>query len=214
MDQEQVFKMKTHIRKASIKDSQIGSHLILLTLNRFGDYLFGFGDHLRAYAVLRRFFLLRGNRFSFQHVYFMEMNSEITGLLVYFNRTQIVRSWMITALQIFKVYQLADIGKFLKRMLPYKNEEIIGSNELYIAHLAVVQNYRRRGIGQQLLEFAQQKAEKLNYHKISLLTEIENTPAISLYKKFGFLETKRILHPEQKEYIDSIGDIHMEKSIE
>ena len=71
-------------------------------------------------------------------------------------------------------------------MLPYRNEENIPNDELYIGHLAVTEKFRRQGIGLKLLEHAEEKAREKGLPKLSLLTEIENSAARALYEKYGF----------------------------
>ena len=58
--------------------------------------------------------------------------------------------------------------------------------DCYITNIAVSQDYRRLGIGKALLNTFIKHAEKQNYNFISLEVRESNTPAINLYKSFGF----------------------------
>ena len=98
-------------------------------------------------------------------------------------------------------------------MLPYRDEEKVFTDELYIAHLAVAENFRRQGVGLRHLEYAEKEAISRGKKKLSLLTEIENTPARALYEKFGFRVIDTIILPEQMRYSGSKGDVRMEKSL-
>ena len=198
-----------HLAEAS--ESRQGAQLILLTLHQFGDHLFGFGDHARAQAALENFFRLPANRFSYEYTVFARANGEIAGILMLFNRRQMRRSMAVTALHMFRVYRLKEVLKFLKLMLPYRNEENIPRDELYIGHLAVAEKYRRQGFGLRLLEYAEKEARALGKSKLTLLTEIENTSAQALYNKFGFKLTNTIYFPEQQTFAGSAGDVRMEK---
>ncbi len=198
-------------RPAEASESEQGARLILLTLHQFGDHLFGFGDHARAQAALASFFRLPANRFSYEYAVFGLANSEIAGILMLFNRVQMRRSMAVTAAHMFKVYRLKEIVKFLQLMMPYRNEENIPQDELYIGHLAVDEKYRRQGFGLRLLEYAEKEAHAQGKSRLTLLTEIENISAQALYNKFGFKITNTIYFPEQQTFVGSAGDVRMEK---
>ena len=194
-------------------ESGHGARLILLTLHQFGDYLFGFGDHTRAETALGKFFGLPANRFSHQYTVFGQANGEIAGILMLFNRRQMRRSMVVTSAHMFRVYRIKEILKFIELMMPYKDEENIPEDDLYIGHLAVYEHFRRQGLGLRLLEYAEKEAIAQGKRKLSLLTEIENAPAQALYRKFGFRVIDTILFPEQMRYVGSAGDVRMEKPL-
>lgn len=200
-------------RPAEAHESGHGARLIMLTLHQFGDYLFGFGDHARAEAALAKFFSLPANRFSHQFTTFCQADGEVAGILMLFNRKQMRRSMAVTGAHMFRVYRLKEILKFLELMLPYRDEENIPDDVLYIGHLAVYEQFRRQGFGLRLLEFAEKEAIDQGKNKLSLLTEIENVSAQALYKKFGFQVTDTILFPEQMRFVGSAGDVRMEKPL-
>jgi ribosomal protein S18 acetylase RimI-like enzyme len=200
-------------RPAEACDSDQGAKLILYTLHQFGDHLFGFGDHDRALDALAKFFALPANRFSHHHTVFCQSGEEIAGILMMFDRWQMRYSTLVTAVHMFKIYNLKEIKKLLELMLPYRDEEKIYKGELYIAHLAVAEQFRRQGIGIRLLEYAQSAAIEQGKAKLSLLTEIENTPARALYEKFGFWVTDTIILPDHMRYSGSKGDVRMEKPL-
>ena len=200
-------------RPAEASESEQGARLILLTLHQFGDHLFGFGDHARAHAALASFFRLPANRFSHEYTVFAQVDGEIAGILMLFNRRQMRRSMVITAAHMFRVYRLKEIIKFLELMMPYRNEENIPEDELYIGHLAVDEKFRRQGFGLRLLEYAEKEARAQGKSKLTLLTEIENTPAQALYNKFGLKTTNTIYFPEQMTFVGSAGDVRMEKNL-
>lgn len=205
---------KTSFRAAKAEDSFQGAELIMETLHEFGVHLFGFGDRQRAVSILERFFSQAGNRFSHQFAEFALRDNTIAGILVLFNRRQMHKSMAITALHMLRVYNLKELAKFLELMLPYRDAENIPKDELYIGHLAVNENYRRKGIGLDLLAHAEEQARKQNFPKLSLLTEIENFAARSLYEKFGFRVTETIYLPKQMEMVGSAGDVRMVKILE
>ena len=207
--------MKTGLffRPADARDYPDGARLILLTLHQFGDYLIGFSDPDRARSALEKFFQMSANRFSHQYAIFGLAGGDVAGILMLFNRCQMRWSTVATAVQMARVYRFAEIVKFLKLMLPYKEEENIPDDELYIGHLAVYEQFRRQGFGLRLLAYAEAEARAQGKGKLSLLTEIENSSAQALYQKFGFSVTDTILFPEQMKFVGSAGDVRMEKRL-
>lgn len=67
-------------------------------------------------------------------------------------------------------------------VLAYVNED----REFYIECLEVVENYRRKGIGRQLLKNIEESGKKEGCEKLSLQVDRKNVTAIDLYKKLGF----------------------------
>ena len=73
------------------------------------------------------------------------------------------------------------------------NKQIIGyliaktlSPESHILNLTIDKNYRNNGIASQFLEMVILKCRLLKSNIIFLETRLSNSPAISLYTKFGF----------------------------
>ena len=62
------------------------------------------------------------------------------------------------------------------------------ADECDIANVAVVPEYRKCGIATALISHATDFAQKKNVERMMLEVRASNTPAISLYKKFGFEE--------------------------
>ncbi len=57
----------------------------------------------------------------------------------------------------------------------------------HVISIAVLQEYRRRGIGRALMENVMKVLkEKYGVHEVYLEVRVSNTPAINLYKKLGF----------------------------
>ena len=60
-------------------------------------------------------------------------------------------------------------------------------DECYIANIAVKNKFRRRGIGEAILDSAEKEALSNNCSFISLEVRVSNAPAISLYEKRGYI---------------------------
>lgn len=76
-------------------------------------------------------------------------------------------------------------AKIFDNVLGYIGMHIV-LDECYIANVAVKESFRRRGVGDALLSFAENTAEKEGCAFISLEVRVSNLSAIALYKKHGY----------------------------
>ena len=60
-------------------------------------------------------------------------------------------------------------------------------DECYIANVAVTPSFRRMGIADKLLDYAESNAINKNCAFITLEVRVSNLPAINLYKKRGYV---------------------------
>lgn len=201
------------IQKSQPVEAYRAGRLILETLYGFGTYLTGLGSNERAEQVLSRYFQLPRNRYSYQYAYTAYMQEQIAGLLVAFPGKLFTSLNINTYLQMVRVYSLLEIGEFVRRTLILHDEEEVEKNEFYIAHLAASADFRRKGIGLALLEFAQNNARENQFEILSLMAECENRPALALYEKFGFKVVKTYHHPHQIPLTGSCGYVKMIKEI-
>jgi GNAT superfamily N-acetyltransferase len=72
-----------------------------------------------------------------------------------------------------------------------------GENSYELAKMAVSPSCRGKGYGDQLMSAAIEWAKKKGAAKLTLLSNTVLTPAITLYKKFGFVEIGQG-HPDYK----------------
>ena len=74
------------------------------------------------------------------------------------------------------------------------------AGEGYVTNIAVLPEFRRKGIGRALLQYVINDCEN-QLEFISLEVRVSNDAAISLYKKFGFAEVGRrkrfYTHPDE-----------------
>lgn len=69
-------------------------------------------------------------------------------------------------------------------LAPYADMEIPGT--LYISSLALHEGWRSQGLGRQLLEHAEARANKLVLKGLSLINYAANTGARRFYERYGF----------------------------
>lgn len=71
-----------------------------------------------------------------------------------------------------------------------EDEAVAG--EYYMDSLAVMPDWRKKGIGLQLMKAQLNKARTLGFMKASLLVDPENVNAQQMYKKLGFKESAQV----------------------
>lgn len=82
---------------------------------------------------------------------------------------------------------------------PYSELEDYGS--LYISGIALLPEFRGRGIGTRLLQAATARASGAGLRRLSLICFERNTRAMALYRRYGFAEIDRrklVPHPSLK----------------
>lgn len=77
----------------------------------------------------------------------------------------------------------------------------------YISHLVVRREYRRQGIGRELVRFIIDKAIEMGYKELSIGVDLNNYPAIKLYVECGFDKVIFIGKEEQGEYVKLLRTI-------
>lgn len=78
------------------------------------------------------------------------------------------------------------VAKIFDNVLGYVGMHIV-LDECYIANIAVKSSFRRRGVGDALLSFADSNAKNEKCSFISLEVRVSNLSAIALYKKHGYI---------------------------
>ncbi|MBR3988183.1 MAG: ribosomal protein S18-alanine N-acetyltransferase [Clostridia bacterium] len=83
-------------------------------------------------------------------------------------------------------------------LMAFENEKPIGYvglsvvfDEGYMGNLAVIEEYRRKGVGRMLMKELICECKKLSLAFATLEVRDSNTPAVSLYKSLGFDEVGR-----------------------
>ena len=104
----------------------------------------------------------------------------------------------------------------------YFNDRLVGQVEInkndyrkkYVGtlHLAVDKDFRGEGIGEELIKLAEEEVKKLGVTIIDLTAIDGNSPAISLYKKLGYIEFGRL--PESVDFKGKMLDeVYMYKKL-
>ncbi|MBV6624113.1 MAG: GNAT family N-acetyltransferase [Rivularia sp. (in: Bacteria)] len=68
----------------------------------------------------------------------------------------------------------------------YDIELADGNSTAYLQSLLVDQNYRRQGIAGKLIKLVEFEAMQLNFQRLTIMVESDNSAALNLYSKMGF----------------------------
>ena len=93
------------------------------------------------------------------------------------------------------IYACVEDENVVAYVLGYQLPRIDNGNDmLYIHHVCVSAEYRRKGIAKKLLNMALEYAQKENLHYVYLITQTDNLPARRLYESCNGYN-----HPKNKE---------------
>ncbi|HTX79069.1 MAG TPA: GNAT family N-acetyltransferase [Longilinea sp.] len=174
------------IRHAAPEDAVVAVELIAMTMGAFGDQALGLGDCDRKVRVLQRFFVQHSSRFSYDAVWIASIDGKPAGLLLGFPGREYFRRNAVLAWQVWGVYGVIDALRLIGLSTRLAQVKETRRDEFYIDHLAVSPDFRRQGIGRELLARGEKLAEQAGLRKLSLIVERDNEPAHALYRSTGF----------------------------
>ena len=171
------------IRKGRAEDAQDFSQLILLSATTFFSSIFASNTE----EVMRKIFQQPGNLFSFEHSYFIEVNSKIAGMALGYNWEQKRSEELHTGLLLVKYLKWSFFTRIFYLL---KAQGIVGKvseNEYYLSNIAVYPEFRTLGLGTKLFSEIKRESEKTGANKIVLDVETNNKRAIKLYERLGYI---------------------------
>lgn len=80
------------------------------------------------------------------------------------------------------------VAEFEKKVVGYSNIYIV-AGEVQIGNFAVAPGFRGRGVAKRIMSEIFDKAAENNCHNIFLEVRESNTPAMELYKSYGFVSS-------------------------
>ena len=164
--------LRPKIGRATANDAAFIARMFLISSDGLAAYVWGRdkpeGTDLLAHGANR--YARTDTPFSFQNCHVAMTGRELVGMIHAFRMPQ------------------SDQGIEEDPVLePYSHLELPGS--LYVSGLAVMDRWRRRGIGTALLDYAEMQAA--GYDQISLICFEENEIAMEMYQRRGYHEVAR-----------------------
>jgi len=171
------------VRKGLPEDAPDFAYLTLLSEPELFPAIFGSG----ARTVLQNLFRQRRNLFSFEHSYFIEIDSRKAGMLIGYDRqTQRREEWR-TGLLLIKYMRLGFFTRILSLLKALSVVERAKNSGYYISNVAVYPEFRGNKLGTTLLLGVEGKAKSCGAEKITLDVGVDNEGAIRLYNRLGYL---------------------------
>jgi ribosomal protein S18 acetylase RimI-like enzyme len=125
---------------------------------------------------------------GFAHTHFMQVDGKNAGMIVAYDWMASKKEQTKTTLLILLYMRL----KFFKQMrhLQWAGENLgrLDDGAHYIAILGFYEEFRNKGLGMEILAFAQEQAKKAGATRIAVDAETYNVDAIRFYKRFGMRE--------------------------
>lgn len=174
------------IRTALAGDAK---EVVSLIMSAIGELIVVYtGESLpeKAAPILETFFMQSGNRFSKELIKVYEQDGEIAGMILCYSGQQAEALY-------------APIEQYHSDHLqqPVKHQVESEYDEYYIDALAVSSSYQGRGIAAKLMLQAEQDAIIAGIKKISLLVDVNNTHALNVYERKGFVQAgQKMLHQQ------------------
>lgn len=99
-----------------------------------------------------------------------------------------------------KCIGIVALEKGAKKEHPVKFEE---EKTIYLADVAVLNSYRKTGLGTQLMAFAVMQSKELGFQKIYMRTlEVEKSMSYGIARKIGFQQIPNVYQSVKRERID------------
>ncbi|MBQ5689475.1 MAG: GNAT family N-acetyltransferase [Bacteroidales bacterium] len=161
-----------NIRKATKDDATLIAKVVAMAIGEESAILYGGDNYMNVFEEIA---LLEDSQYSYRNAFVAEINGNAVGAVVAYDGAE---------LHSLRKATLEVILKHTGRELQIADET--DASEFYLDSLAVLPEYRGRGIGAKLIHAVKEKAFN-EYNKIlGLLVDFENPDAERLYKSVGF----------------------------
>ena len=177
--------MTLTIRPARADDVDLAVPMLRASMGGLGNYLFH--DPARApEQYLADAFRAAGHRFSWSVSFVAELDQEPAGYLLAYPGRRLDALQVAFLLRFPSLFGWPETWRLLRRALPLLNAPEARRDEYYISNIGVLERFRGRGVGAQLMAFAEEQARAAKLPKCALAVDVTNLDAIRLYERLGF----------------------------
>jgi ribosomal protein S18 acetylase RimI-like enzyme len=176
------------LRNAKPEDAGTARELVYFAGQCFFNHTFGFGkEKEKALDFIEYAFAKEAGAFSYKFACITELKGDILGLeLGYDGETKreqdsIVEKQIMTYYKVFQLVRLFRRGLHVKKFFKEVPEDAY-----YLASIAVFPKYRRKGIGNELMNCVFNKMNEKKLKKCMLDVSITKDSTIKFYEKYGF----------------------------
>ncbi|UBF28294.1 GNAT family N-acetyltransferase [Kovacikia minuta CCNUW1] len=174
------------MRPAIAADVDWAAPLLFATGPALFSYVFASPSE-QAKEILRQAFIQPQHAFSYEYTQVIEVSAQSAGLLVSYpgqvkrqadEKVQLVMARLLPLRKLPKILvNLADLTRIKQDVAPH---------EYYILGLSILPEFRRRGLGQYLLQQAETHARSCKCSVICLDVTYNNAPAKSLLEQMNY----------------------------
>ncbi|MGC8855891.1 MAG: GNAT family N-acetyltransferase [Anaerolineae bacterium] len=174
------------IRPAQRNDTDLAVAVFQSSMGGMADYLFAGLPRLSPQQALARLFQSDQHRFSWQFAHILEADGQAAGLLLSYPGRDLKRLQLALFRQLPALFGWSRTLSFLQRTLALLTAIEARADEYYISNIGILPALRGRGIGAQLMAFAEEQAHLAGLQKCSLAVDEHNTGAIRFYERLGY----------------------------
>lgn len=161
-----------NIRKATINDAPLIAKVVAMAIGEESAILYGGENYMKVFEEIA---LLENSQYSYRNAFVAEVDGKAAGAVVAYDGAELYPLRKTT---------LEIIYKHTAKELQIADET--DSSEFYLDSLAVLPEYRGRGIGAQLILAVKDRAFNEYNKNLGLLVDFENPDAERLYQSVGF----------------------------
>lgn len=199
------------IRPATASDAEAVGHLLADAAGPLAAPIWGGGSIERTRERFAGMFACWGGS---DHHFLACEGQKVVGVIAHVKERTDPWQSLRSSLATFRVYGL--LGSFalswrLRHMV--SAEPALVRNSYSVWNLGVAEEYRRRGIGTQLLEHAHAAAREAGALTIGLEVLIGNTGAIRFYENAGYKERRRRESAGLRKMTGAAGLIYMARAV-
>ncbi len=147
---------------------------------------FADGEGETSRDLLPLLFVRKGNRFSYQFVNMIEVDNAVCGFLLAYPASRMASLELRTGLHLLELLGFRKMVRFTQKMMTMMNVREAERGEYYISNIAVLPKFQGKGLGVQLMSFAERQACVSGLKRCSLIVDASNAVAIRFYERIGY----------------------------
>lgn len=182
--------MALAIRPAQKEDAKAGVALLYSSGSELVKYIFGDGDEALALRFLRMAWYRGNGQYGCKNHWVATYQNSVAGLISCWHDKLPSNFDAETMGSISDVFSHKAALSVVARSQEYASQLLPPQqNEFAIGHVAVTEEFKRKGIASALMAYMQTKAIELGKEVLVLDVENTNLPAMAFYEHEGFHAT-------------------------
>ena len=161
-----------NIRKATKDDVFLIAKVVAMAIGEESAVLYGGDNYMSVFEEIAR---LEDSQYSYRNAFVAELDGDAVGAVVAYDGAELYSLRKAT---------LDVISKHTGREMQIADET--DASEFYLDSLAVLPEYRGRGVGAKLIHAVKENAFNEYNKNLGLLVDFENPDAERLYQSVGF----------------------------